>query len=123
MKKNSTDQFSLDRLIAATQGDNVFIREMISLFLEKAPITLKEINDSYEAGDFTNLEAKAHKLKSSIQIIGSDLLHQLVVDIEDKAKSIKDKPAIANQILTLNDQMNLLFVFLKNKLKEDSFSN
>lgn len=123
MKKKLSDQFSLDSLIKIANGDQVFIREMISLFLEKAPITLREINESYEAGDYTKLEAKAHKLKSSIQIIANDPLHQLVVDIEDKAKSTKNKAAFASQIRKLNEQINLLFAFLKNKLNEDSISN
>jgi len=123
MRKNSTEHFSLNRLIKLANGDRAFIRDMISLFLEKAPITLDEINNSFKAGDLKNLEAKVHKLKSSIQIIGNDYLHQLVIDIEDKAKSVVNTTAIANQILSLNDQMNLLFAFLKNKLKEYSISN
>lgn len=123
MKKNSSEQYSLDRLIKITQGDDAFIREMITLFLEKAPATLGEINNSFESGDFKGLQSKAHKLKSSIQIIGNDQLHGLVVDIENKAKTATTNSALSSQMLALNEQMKSLFDFLQIKLKEEKFSN
>jgi HPt (histidine-containing phosphotransfer) domain-containing protein len=123
MKKNSSNQFSLDRLIKITQGDDAFIREMITLFLEKAPTTLGEINKSFELGDLKGIESKAHKLKSSIQIIGNDPLHSLLVDIENKAKTEISISAISTQLDALNEQMKRLVDFLQIKLKEEKFSN
>lgn len=123
MKKNSSNQFSLDRLIKITHGDDAFIREMITLFLEKAPITLIEINKSFELGDLKGIESKTHKLKSSIQIIGNDLLHGLVLDIENKSKTETSTVAISTQLDALNEQMKRLFDFLQIKLKEEKFTN
>jgi hypothetical protein len=62
-------------------------------------------------------------LKSSIQIIGNDPLHSLLVDIENKAKTEISISAISTQLDALNEQMKRLVDFLQIKLKEEKFSN
>jgi HPt (histidine-containing phosphotransfer) domain-containing protein len=118
MKEQKTTNFSLDLLIEVAQQDEGFIREMISLFLKTASITLEEINLNFKKGDFVQCGEKAHKLKSSVQIIGDEELHQLVKKIEKEAKTGDSNSELKLLIPKLNTKMEQLIHFLTNRLDD-----
>lgn len=120
MRKPSNDDFNLAVLIEIAQKDDAFIREMIALFLKTARETIDLINLHYKNGDFSQCSDKAHKLKSSIQIIGDEELNQLVKKIENSSRLENPKPELKHLIPPLNTKMAELIYFLENRLKDPS---
>lgn len=118
MKSSIPTEFSLDVLFEVAQGDDVFIREMIALFLKKAPEMLHTINTSFEKKEFIECSNEAHKLKSSVQIIGSKDLQAIIKKIENNAKVEPIDSSLSNDIEALNAKMNLLFTFLTTRLED-----
>ena len=112
MKKSITDQYSLDKLNKIANGDKEFVQEMILLFLEKAPESLQKIIESYHAKDYSRLANQAHKLKSSLQIIGNKEINDIVKEIEQQ--SIQGSAnELTYTVKELEKQMKSLFIFLK----------
>ena len=118
MKNSNPTEFSLDLLVEVAQGDDVFIRDMIALFLKKAPEMLNSIQTAFNEKDFAQCSSEAHKLKSSIQIIGSKSLQKIVKMIEKEAKKEQVSPELALNIDELNVKMEELFSFLNNRLTD-----
>ena len=118
MKNSMPTEFSLDVLIEVAQGDDVFIREMIVLFLKKAPEMLDIINTSFNEKDFLQCSNEAHKLKSSVQIIGSKDLQKIIKTIENTAKIEAVGSDLTLYIDALNVKMDQLFSFLNNRLED-----
>ncbi|MBG6063352.1 signal transduction histidine kinase/CheY-like chemotaxis protein [Flavobacterium sp. CG_9.1] len=53
-----------------SEGDETFIKEMITLFLENTPETMEIILKSNENNDLIILKEEIHKLKSSLSLLG-----------------------------------------------------
>ena len=121
MKNNSND-FKFDQLIKLAGGDEAFIREMLNLFLDKAPLSLEILNTSIKNNDLISVANHAHKLKSSIQIIADSELHLLIKKIEQEARD-NSKSELIQNIKRLNKQMTSLFEAIKSRLnKTDKFT-
>lgn len=73
---------NLDYLNEISEGDQDFIREMISLFIVNTPISLEEIRHSFEKNDFVKLKSEIHKLKSSFNLLGIEQVSQCIISIE-----------------------------------------
>jgi len=122
MKANSND-IKFDLLIKLAGGDDDFIREMLHLFLEKAPAGLENLNSSVANNDLSAVANQAHKLKSSIQIIADNELHLLIKKIEEEAKANRSNSEMAEYITKLNTQMITLFDSIKKRLADpDKFT-
>ncbi len=115
MKANINDN-KFDLLIKLAGGDDDFIREMLNLFLEKAPSSLEVLNTSFKNNDLAAVANQAHKLKSSIQIIADSELHLLIKKIEEDANTNRSKSELTQSIVQLNTQMVTLFNSIKTRL-------
>lgn len=120
MKNSMENEFSLDLLVEVAQGDDVFIREMIVLFLKKAPEMLRFLNEAVEENDLIQCSSQAHKLKSSVQIIGNKELQRILKRIENYAKMELPKSDLSIYIDALNEKMAQLFTFLNDRLEDPS---
>ena len=116
MKKHNLDDKRLQRLIELTNGDDAFIREMIALFLKNTPQTMDLLNTSLINGEFSDLSDMAHKLKSSIQIIGDKKLHEIIKEIEQEAKVNPVKEKLSSSVDVLNSYIDELLNYLQNRL-------
>lgn len=122
MKANSND-IKFDLLIKLAGGDDDFIREMLNLFLDKAPASLENLNKSIKNNDLVAIANQAHKLKSSIQIIADNELHLLIKKIEEEARANRSKSELTENIEYLNTQMITLFDSIKKRLADpDKFT-
>jgi HPt (histidine-containing phosphotransfer) domain-containing protein len=59
----------LERL---SNGNKVFVKEMISLFLSENPEEIKSMDHAIRDKDYETIKATAHKLRSTIPFIGID---------------------------------------------------
>lgn len=67
-------------------GGPVFVRKMIDLFLEEAPVRLAAARKGEAAGDFNSVAEAAHGLKSSAQNFGASRLSRIAANIELQAR-------------------------------------
>lgn len=61
-------------LFDLSNGNNVFIHEMISLFIEQTQINIQELDIAIKTNNIKKLSFYAHKIKSSIHFVGIDNL-------------------------------------------------
>ena len=71
---------NLNYLHTITEGDNVAMSEIITLFIEQVPEFIENLKKFLAEGRFAELGNEAHKAKSSVMIMGMDSLgHDLKV--------------------------------------------
>ncbi len=78
----------LDESIALTRvgGDVELLREVIGLFLDDYPNSLKKIRDAVNAGDPSGVEQHAHSLKGSVSIFGAQEAVEAAFSLESQGR-------------------------------------
>lgn len=73
------------------EGDDAFIKEIISLFLDNGPVVVETIKESAASGDYDALKFAAHKILSDLAIVGIKLA---IPDVEiiEKQATLKNIP-------------------------------
>lgn len=84
----STHAIDLTELREMSDNNAEFIQEMLELFVSEMTAHLQQLESCIASGDDENTEYIAHKLKSSITMIGMDIkLLELLSEIEHLAKT------------------------------------
>jgi HPt (histidine-containing phosphotransfer) domain-containing protein len=79
-------------LYEVADNDNVYINEVIKLFLDSVPGGLAKLEKAIkETNDFETIQRQAHALKSSAGIIKVRGMYEGLVVIEASARQQKDK--------------------------------
>lgn len=101
----------LTYLLNFSGGDKNFMRQMIELFFKQVPAELNSI--SQHAGIPENVKSTAHKLKSSVSLVGAESMVVLLKQMEKLAVSGSDK----QQILELNKELLQLYNVAQRELE------
>ncbi len=109
-----------DREIAAlremesdgTDGD--FFTELVSAFLEEAPVSVAGMRTALGLGEMDSLSRHAHKLKSSSNHFGAKRLNELCATLEKKTRS-GDLSGIEPIVETIELEMERVRLALKSK--------
>jgi len=87
IKYPETDQhFSIASLEKYTGGDLDLTIQLIEIFLMQIPETIAKLEVSIPEGDWKNVHAVAHKVKSSVSIFDFKDLKKLLVSIEEYSR-------------------------------------
>lgn len=70
--------------------DDLYVKEVISLFLESTPRLLHEIHNAIDSEDWQTAFQQAHKLKSSAGLLKMERLLKCLSEIESRAKAKTD---------------------------------
>ncbi len=82
-QENNSDSFvNTQSLKELTGGDDVFMAEMIEIYLRNTPLMLKEMKVSFKKLEFEKLKRTAHKIKSSFGMMGMNEPLQIADEIE-----------------------------------------
>lgn len=98
----------LAKLHKTVGGKKKYMVEMIDIFLEQIPIVLKGIEKSIKKVDWEQVHFHAHKIKSTINIIGLTELQPLIITIDDYSRHNKNV-----------EQIPSLFTTFSTKARED----
>jgi HPt (histidine-containing phosphotransfer) domain-containing protein len=107
----------LDYLHKMASGDVDFMKELITDYLEKEPSNFQLLTDAYQVMHFVDMKYYAHKLRSSVQIVGAKKLleklerieHLAAVQDASLALEFDDIAAInAQVILELKQELDIL---------------
>lgn len=74
---------NLDYLKSLSNGNEVFEREMMEVFIKTSPKKLDLLRQAIESGDFIKVRKQTHHLKGSIQIIGLDAVVPLLAEVDE----------------------------------------
>lgn len=82
------DPQAIENLRALNPGDNdVFLREIIGIFLEDTPLRIAELEQSLAAGDQVKFARAAHSIKGSSSNLGAMALRAAAETLEHHARS------------------------------------
>ncbi|MFL5764065.1 MAG: Hpt domain-containing protein [Bacteroidia bacterium] len=98
--KNSTHT-DLSYLNQLSNGSEDFIDKMTGIFLEQTPEALENLDKHLAAKDWKALRGTAHKMKSSLSIMGIKELEPVMVKLEDycdKEINLDQVPALVEQV-------------------------
>jgi signal transduction histidine kinase/CheY-like chemotaxis protein len=103
--------FSIESLDKYTGGDADLTVQLIEIFLKQVPEAIEKLEVLIPEGDWKNVHAVAHKVKSSVAIFSFNDLKKLLINIEEYARDrehltevpmlfaqfrLLSRPAIAN---------------------------
>jgi signal transduction histidine kinase/CheY-like chemotaxis protein/HPt (histidine-containing phosphotransfer) domain-containing protein len=67
---NDYKLIDIEQLKSLSRGDNLFVAEIINIFLEQCPNELNQIKQAITVDDFKTAQSIAHKMKTSVGFIG-----------------------------------------------------
>jgi HPt (histidine-containing phosphotransfer) domain-containing protein len=77
-----------------SDGDTVFIHEVLNTFLEEMPKDMEKMQSAIDCKDHVTVGKVAHKTKSTLHTIGLHDLKSLALQIEQTAKEDPSHPEI-----------------------------
>lgn len=80
------DPHAIAALRELNPGDDSFLRDLIQIFLEDAPLRLAEIEESLTRGDSRKLTIAAHSLKGSSANFGAEQFRNRCEEIEHSGR-------------------------------------
>ncbi|MCG3166943.1 MAG: Sensor histidine kinase RcsC [Bacteroidia bacterium] len=101
-----------------TGDDDAFMAEMIEIYLRNTPSMLKELKSSFKKQDFETLKRMAHKLKSSLGMMGMNESLTIADSIEHFDESNVDQSILKLQIERLSDLISASLNELKKELQK-----
>ncbi len=103
-KNNPRKIINLGYLIGLSKGNNVFVKEMIDLFLSENPEEIKSLEKGILEKNYEVIKNTAHKLKSTIPFIGLDkVIQSEVSEVEKLASSKSELPKIEKLFLKIKE--------------------
>ncbi len=112
--KHVTD---LTYLKTMSNGNMKIIKEMVEMFKEQIPIYINELKTSLVKKDYHSLSENAHKIKSSLNIVGMNNLATIMKQLELKAKKQEDKENYELLITEFVKAVNIGIIELDNKIE------
>ncbi|MCX6273953.1 MAG: tetratricopeptide repeat protein [Bacteroidetes bacterium] len=101
----SDQHFSLDSLDKYTGGDPDLTYQLIEIFLKQVPEAIERLEIAIPEGDWKNVHAIAHKVKSSVAIFDFNDLKKLLINIEEHTRDrqhLTEVPMLFNQFKLLS---------------------
>ncbi len=105
--------YDITELEQMAQGNNEFITKMVSVFLETTSESLDQLLEAFAGKDLQTVSAIAHKIKPSIDLMGITSLHDVVRDIEMRAKNGEELSELVGK---LDGDLKLVFKEIKSEL-------
>ena len=105
--------FSLDLLKEMGGGNNRFVDDMLRVYIEETPKTIKKLNDALLIWDVIVLKSMAHKLRSPSAIMGVTKAVKLTEFIEMNASEVKKKDEVKMVSIDLINLINLVIKQVK----------
>ena len=93
--------YDLKELQTISAGDNVFFKQMISLFVSQNEAALLEIRQHADKRDFDMIKAVLHKMKPAIMVMGVSSATDIITQIEHSETASMEKPEFSILLLKL----------------------
>lgn len=108
-------QIDVDFFEKFYDGNDGFKEKMISMFMEKAPAFMSDMNEHLDQQKWGDLAASAHKFKSCIDFVGAKNLREAANEIEKNAKDANVE-TVTNLVASINNICDEVVSELQNEL-------
>ena len=102
-KINSEKFTDLTYLKKLSKGDDDFVKQMISIFINQTPTAIQKMEADLSNKDWASLRAVAHKMKPSFSFVGVTSLQEKIETIEDNAAEGTNANLIADLIAEVKE--------------------
>lgn len=106
--------YSLEKLQELAQGDDAFVQEMVTTFINNVSEEAANMQKLMDAGDWKAIGRIAHKLAPNYAYMDSESLFSLAADIEEKVQNGHD----AAEIMAMARQMRADSLVLIDELRK-----
>ena len=106
---NQEIPIDLAKLEKITKGDREFQQQLLTIFMEDAPLFVEEIKKALISQDYESLERKAHQLKGSSASIAMFEISAIAEKWEKQGNNqkIEDSEAMVEQMEMMLKQVQL----------------
>lgn len=111
--EQNEDLYNITQLLTICRNDQVYVKKMISLFIEQSELSLSQITEAYKSKDLNTVHSVSHRIKPNLDLMGIELLREPVRFIEKQSKEQKDSEELSKQIVYLNFILNKVIRQLK----------
>jgi len=101
-----------------SDGDTVFINEVLTTFLEEMPKDMEKMKSAIECQDHSTVGKVAHKTKSTLHTIGLHDLKSLALQIEQTAKEDPSHPEIIHWAKEFVQHVEKIYPTVKSKVNK-----
>lgn len=95
------NKIDLSYLQSISSGDNEFIKEMLTMFLNSTFPEIELLKQQANKGEWEGMGSTAHKMKAPIQMLGVPEVSALVLDIETTGRSKQHTQNVIEKVLLL----------------------
>lgn len=110
--------YDLTYLNQVFYGNESMVREIVQLFLQQSPELARTMTRCVRQSRWQELHPLAHKLKSSVTMLGMEALTPLVLEIERISKFGRDPSALPELVSRLTLELETVTRALDNDLME-----
>jgi PAS domain S-box-containing protein len=105
----------LSKLQDISRGDEAFINRMITLFMEKTPPLLEQLNAAGNTGDLSQVAFLAHRIKSSVGIMGIPGLETAIARLEQVVNEPLPDAVVKAHIQLMTNNINAAMAWMANR--------
>lgn len=96
--------------------DKDFQKQMIEVFISNMPQYFEELEEAYANQNIEAIGKQAHKMKSSLSMLGVEKAQNYAIELESMSKQSNDINAFKMPINELEDVLNQAILELKKAL-------
>ncbi len=112
--------YDLTYLNHVFHGNESMVHEIVQLFLIQAPQYGHDMTSCIRQARWSDLHPLAHKMKSSVNMLGMAGLVTLILDIEHTSKFGKNPSKLPGLVSELTSEMEVVCEVLSKDLRETS---
>jgi HPt (histidine-containing phosphotransfer) domain-containing protein len=116
-RKEGPRRHDLQYLRDLSGNDIEFIKEIVQMFIDDAPVLLKQAIVYHKNENVTLLKASVHRMKSSVKMMGDQPLAELIERIESHCIGITVESNMPSLMMQLNRDLTDLVNELKSEMQ------
>lgn len=93
--------YSLETVNEFADGDETFVKQVLTVFVNDTPTAIEKMNEAFQAQDWKHLREVAHKYKSHVSMLMINSAIETVKKIEkcaDEKTNLADVPVLINEL-------------------------
>lgn len=95
--------YDIEKMLSLYNGNQQMVTNMIKLFIEHTPQSIKQINTLYHKGDLEGVGANLHKIKPALSMMGMAELDSKVREAESNIKKSENLDSMSNLIRDIDE--------------------
>ncbi len=117
-KENRPHRVDLQYLRDLSGNDTEFIKEIVQMFIDDAPVLLKQAIVYHKNANLVLLKASIHRMKSSVKMMGDHELAAIISRIESHCNGITQEVNLPSLMMQLNRDLTDLLYDLKGEMSK-----